>query len=117
MTFRPINLDSLEGNALESIIGAIYLDGGFYKAKKAVLKIIVSHYGDLASVLKEEIDFKSNFIFGAKEIDFHWSIDCKRKKKRRKWVHLAEVYIDNKPYGKGKGQQKSLQNNKHQKKL
>ena len=38
---RPINLESLEGNALESIIGAIYLDGGFYKAKKSLFHITV----------------------------------------------------------------------------
>ena len=30
---RSINLATLEGNAFEAIIGAIYLDGGFEKAK------------------------------------------------------------------------------------
>ena len=104
---RPINLESLEGNALESIIGAIYLDGGFYKAKKAVLKIIVSHYGDLASVLKEEIDFKSKLHIWCQRnrLPLEYRLQSEEKN-GEKWEYFMEVFIDNKPYGKGKGRTK-----------
>ena len=104
---RPINLESLEGNALESIIGAIYLDGGFYKAKKTVLKIIVSHYGDLASVLKEEIDFKSKLHIWCQRnrLPLEYRLQSEEKN-GEKWEYFMEVFIDNKPYGKGKGRTK-----------
>jgi len=106
---RPINLESLEGNALESIIGAIYLDGGFYNAKKAVLKIIVSHYGDLASVLKEEIDFKSKLHIWCQRnrLPLEYRLQTEEKI-GEKWEYFMEVYIDNKPYGKGKGRTKKF---------
>tara|TARA_Y100000385_G_scaffold60233_1_gene58574 strand:+ start:419 stop:1138 length:720 start_codon:yes stop_codon:yes gene_type:complete len=106
---RSINLASLEGNALEAIIGAIYLDAGYDQVKKSILKIIISRYGDFTDVLKEEIDFKSKL-----------HIWCQRKRYALEykvisekiisgsWDYSIEAYINNKPYGQGRGPNKKV---------
>ena len=41
---RSINISTLEGNAFEALIGAIYLDGGYVKTKKIIEKYIFKRY-------------------------------------------------------------------------
>ena len=59
---RSINLSTLEGNAFEAIMGAIYLDGGFDQVKSSVYNHIFRKYMDLHRILEEEIDFKSKLF-------------------------------------------------------
>jgi ribonuclease-3 len=61
--------DSMIGNALEALIGAIYLDHGFKKTQRAVL-LMLKHYG-LDEQVNETHDFKSQL--------HQWA--TKRKKK------------------------------------
>ena len=61
--------DSMVGNALEALIGAIYLDHGFKKTQRAVL-LMLKHYG-LDEQVNETHDFKSQL--------HQWA--TKRKKK------------------------------------
>ena len=61
--------DSMVGNALEALIGAIYLDHGFKKTQRAVL-LMLKHYG-LDEQVNEMHDFKSQL--------HQWA--TKRKKK------------------------------------
>ncbi|MFM6343734.1 MAG: ribonuclease III domain-containing protein, partial [Dolichospermum sp.] len=41
---RSINMASLEGNAFEAIIGAIYLDGGLDKVKQSINSFVFRKY-------------------------------------------------------------------------
>lgn len=61
--------DSMVGNALEALIGAMYLDHGFKKTQRAVL-LMLKHYG-LDEQVNETHDFKSQL--------HQWA--TKRKKK------------------------------------
>lgn len=52
----------LYGNALEAIIGALYLDRGYGYAKKVVIENVLKAHLDLDDVKDTETDFKSRLI-------------------------------------------------------
>lgn len=59
---------SLEGDAFEAFIGALYLDKGYRFTRKIILKKIISCHVDIESLMNTEINFKSKVIeWGQKE--------------------------------------------------
>ncbi len=80
---RAINLSTVEGNALEAIIGAIYLDGGFEKVKQSLNNYVFRKYLDFNKLLSEEIDFKSKL--------FIW---CQKKKLIIEFIVVSEVHLN-----------------------
>lgn len=56
------NHKSVYGDALEALIGALYLDKGYDRAKKIVLERIIQSYININRLLETEIDFKSRII-------------------------------------------------------
>ena len=53
---------SLQGDALEALIGAIYLDKGYEFTKKVVLERIIKQYFDIDELISQEVNFKSRMI-------------------------------------------------------
>lgn len=53
---------SINGDAYEALIGAIYLDKGYNFAQRFILTRIVNVHIDMDEVETKEIDFKSKFI-------------------------------------------------------
>jgi len=106
---RSINLSSLEGNAFEAILGAIYLDGGYNSVQNSVENFVFQKYVNLTRLLEEEIDFKSKL--------FIW---CQKKKLNLEFIVLTEINqggsweyeietnINNIKYGRGKGGSKKI---------
>ncbi len=93
------------GNALEAIIGAIYIDKGFKKVKHFIIEKIISLQPDLDHLACEDRDFKSRIIqWGQKnkhEISFESyelnEVDTPEP------VFVATVYIEDNPAGEGLG--------------
>ena len=56
------NYKHLMGNTLEAFIGAIYLDKGYKKAKKFIIKKIIDPYINIDTLVKEETNFKSKLF-------------------------------------------------------
>lgn len=83
---NPVFIDAITGNALESIIGAIYLDKGFEFTKKYILRNIIDHYIDFEELLIQELSYKAKLVKWAqkekKKIDFvlkNIEVENKRK--------------------------------------
>jgi ribonuclease III len=96
---------NLYGNALEALIGAIYLDRGYRVTKKYLIRRVIHHHLDLKELEKTEIDFKSQVIEWAqkhkKEIHFSSSdhFDAENKS-----LHFSvKLFIDEQPVGSGEG--------------
>jgi len=54
--------NNIYGNALEAIMGAIYLDFGYKKCKKFVEQRLIRTFIDLDKVAENEVNFKSKLI-------------------------------------------------------
>ncbi len=98
---------SVPGNALEALIGAIFLDKGFEKTNKAVLTLIQAHF-DLKTVEQEDRDNKSRLLeWGQKKkrkVEFHISEENSRSGRGK--LYIAEVRIDGEARGTGRGHSK-----------
>lgn len=71
------------GNALEALIGAIYLDQGYHKCYQFIYGVIINQYIDLDSIARKEVNFKSALI--------EWS----QKNKLEIFFDVIESFIDN----------------------
>jgi ribonuclease III len=61
-SIRNLKDNDLLGNALEALIGAVFLDFGFIKARHFILRKFVAPHIDLAALERTEVNFKSKFI-------------------------------------------------------
>ena len=99
---------SVPGNALEALIGALFLDKGFDRTRKVVVNVLLAHF-DLKEIEKEDRDGKSRLL--------EWG--QKRRKKvefivREEGGHgrgkhyVAEVWINGEVRGTGQGASKKV---------
>jgi len=104
---RSINLETIEGNAFEALIGAIYLDGGYEKTQKCINNHIFKKYVDFNQVLEEEIDFKSKLFIWSQKNKLPLSFEVvEEKHEGSTWRYTIVVMINEKEYGMGIGSSK-----------
>ncbi len=98
---------SVPGNALEALIGAIFLDKGFDRTNKVVLTLIQAHF-DLKTVEQEDRDNKSRLLEWGQQkkrrVEFHISEENSRSGRGK--LYIAEVRIDGEARGTGRGHSK-----------
>lgn len=99
---------NLYGDALEALIGSVFLDKGFKKTKKLFLKNVLNKYLDINKIVNTDTDYKSivfewvqknksNLIFTYKEeYDFN----------QKKSIFSTTLFIDKKEFGEGHGSSK-----------
>ncbi|MCO5260932.1 MAG: ribonuclease III [Crocinitomicaceae bacterium] len=106
---RSININTLEGNAFEAIIGAIYLDGGFEEVQKSLKNHVYRKYVNINRVLEEEIDFKSRLYIVCQRKKF--TIDFQvvsESNSGQNWEYKVVVLLNEKKYGLGVGPSKKV---------
>ena len=108
-TGRSINLATLEGNAFEAIIGAIYLDAGYDVARKSLRNYVFRNFVDVNKILEEEIDFKSRlFIWSQKSklgLEFNVISEVNHG---NNWEYKVMAVINEHNYGMGIGPSKKI---------
>ena len=104
---RSIKLETIEGNAFEALIGAIYLDGGYRKVQRSIEDHIFRKYLNLNQLLEEELDFKSKlFIWCQKnKLEIQFEV-VSEQNFGHEWKYMIEVIINQKAYGRGTGSSK-----------
>lgn len=99
---------NIYGDALEALIGALFIDKGYSNTKKFVIKHILSDHIDLNSVINTETDYKSQVFQWAqkmkRQISFNYNEDYDFNDK--KYVFTTVLSIDHEVFGKGTGSSK-----------
>jgi ribonuclease-3 len=98
---------SMEGDTLEALVGAVYLDKGYAFCRNFILKRIIIPHFDLEAIVNTNPNFKSTIIEWAqknnRDIRFE-IVDTRGDKHHREFI--AEIYLDDKPICKGGGYSK-----------
>ncbi|MFW6020386.1 MAG: ribonuclease III [Bacteroidales bacterium] len=96
------NGKSINGDAFEAFIGALYLDKGYVFAHRIVTENIIKVHMDLDELVEKEVNYKSKLIEWAqkekKEIEFK-VINEKGSGNMKQYV--SKVFIDGVPYEEG----------------
>ena len=99
---------NLYGDALEALIGAVFIDKGFRKTKKLFIRKVFNKYLNLDRIVRTDTDYKSmvfewvqknkaNLIFTYNE---EYDFDS------RKSVFTTTLFINKDEFGKGQGDSK-----------
>lgn len=98
---------ALYGDVLEALIGAMYIDLGFSKTKKSILKKILIPNIDLEKIATNDNDYKSQLIIWAqrKRKQLKFKLLNERLKNNQKIFEMA-VVIDDKEISKGEADSK-----------
>ncbi len=96
--------EDVKGNALEALIGAIYLDKGFAFTYKYVKKKIIEKYIKFQEVMHDHRDYKSELFMWAQKnkqhIRFETVSDTGKGEKKR---YVINVLVAGKVAGTGEG--------------
>jgi len=97
------------GEALEALMGAMYLDRGYEKTHKYITEHVLKNYINIEKLIQTETDFKSRLIeWGQKHklpVGFE-TIDVSREKSKNSQNFSVQVNISNVPIAKGWGKSK-----------
>ena len=98
----------LFGNALEALIGAVYLDRGYKISQKFVINNILKRFIDLHNLEFVETDFKSRVIEWAQKNHQNISFDCHEENENdyHNPLFVAQVTIEGNILGLGRGYSK-----------
>lgn len=96
------------GDALEALIGSVFLDKGFKKSKKLFLKKVLNKYLDLNSIVKTDKDYKSQVFEWAQKnrMNLIFTYSEEYNSDLKKPVFTSVLNINREEFGKGQGSSK-----------
>lgn len=99
-----ITSNTPNGNALEAVVGAIYIDQGFKKTYDIIIHNIFLTFLDMNEVYAEDDDYKSRILIWAQHNRHKVSFDIKNEVKGRDHLYRAILSIDGKECAQALGQ-------------
>ena len=99
---------NLFGDALEALIGALFLDKGFEKTKKIFVKCVLNKHLDLETIINTNADYKSLILeWGQKnKSNLLFKHNKKYDSDQKKLVFITNLFIDHQEFASGHGSSK-----------
>jgi ribonuclease-3 len=96
---------NIYGNALEALIGAIYVDKGYKKTKNFILKRIIAQNIDLKELALNDSDYKSQVIEWAQKnkVEIVFNDEEVESTEQNSLYFTSTIVFDNQILGYGKG--------------
>lgn len=97
-----LNKKSLSGNALESLMGAVFLDKGFASTQQFILRKIIVPYLNIDEIEISEFNYKSKLLEWSQKTgrSLVFALKHHARSHQHSLYHVAAI-IDGKEYGKG----------------
>ncbi|MDP8218320.1 MAG: ribonuclease III [Candidatus Theseobacter exili] len=99
---------NLNGDALEALIGSVFLDKGFKKTKRLFIRNVLNKYLDLNEIINTDTDYKSHVFEWVQKnnsnLKFTYSEEYDSNLKKS--VFSTTLFIDDKELGQGHGSSK-----------
>ena len=92
---------SVYGDALEALIGAIFLDKGYTAAQQFIQEKLLQNHIDIEVVVQTETDFKSRVIEWSQKNKTNFEFKISDEEENGDTLYTAELVINNEPKGKG----------------
>jgi len=105
---RITGTKNIYGNALEALIGAVYIDKGYDKTKKFIMERLIKDYIDLRKLSSTDNDYKSQLIEWAqknKEL-LHFNDEEIESTEHSNQFFTSEAVVNESIMGAGKGPSK-----------
>jgi ribonuclease-3 len=99
---------NLYGDALEALIGALFVDKGFKKTKNLFIKRVFNKYLDLSQIVDTDTDYKSLVFEWIQKHKTNLTFEYKEEYdfKLKKSVFSATLLINKEEFGTGQGASK-----------
>ncbi|MGQ9846795.1 MAG: ribonuclease III [Bacteroidales bacterium] len=95
---------NIPGNALEAIVGAIFIDKGYDFTKKIIMEKIINPYINWQDLIENDTNYKGKLIDWVQKHHMNIEFKCNLTSiNEKQQVYIAEVWIKNRIVGKGMG--------------
>lgn len=92
---------TIYGDALEALIGAIYLDKGYTYAEQFVVQQLIQTHLNIDEIIQTETDFKSRVLEWAQREKKQLEFKITEQEEKDSKLFTAELFIDHVSKGKG----------------
>lgn len=101
---------NIYGDALEALLGSIFLDKGYKRTKRFIVRNIISKHLDLEEIVHNEQDYKSQVFQWAQKLNKEISFNHTERfdEKSKKPVFSTTLLIDHEIFGEGNGKSKKI---------
>jgi ribonuclease-3 len=98
----------LYGNTLEALLGAIYMDRGYRKARSFFIRKVMEKHIDLVELVRKDSDYKSRIIEWAQKNRVEVVFESKEEhpSERSAPLFVSTIRLDGTEQGTGRGSAK-----------